>query len=187
MLTEAEVRALLAAAGHETAAGLRDRALLETLYATAVRRQELMDLTVWDIDLGQGLVRAMGKGRRERMLPLGRHAAAALGRYLAEARPMLGARRPNEVALWLGTHGRPLGYGSVPKIVARYARAAGIARRVGAHMLRRSCATHMLRNGASPVVIQQLLGHASLAHLAQYLRLSVGDLRAMHTNTNPGQ
>lgn len=189
VLSEAEAQAMLAAAGDRNPSGLRDRAMLETLYATAVRRQELMGLRIHDADLASGLLRVMGKGRKERVLPLGRHAAAALERYLSEGRPQLVtcARGAPGVALWLGTHGGPLGYESVARIVARYGRLAGIRRPVGAHTLRRSCATHMLRNGASPIAIQQLLGHASLAHLAQYLRLSVCDLKAMHGASDPGR
>lgn len=183
---EAEIRALLAQPNVATPYGVRDRALLEVAYSTAVRLQELTAATVLDVDLSRGTLRVLGKGSKERLVPLGAKAVFWLRRYLREARPKLAGPRPDETALWISHRHGPCTPGAVEKIFSAYAREAGL-RRISPHTLRRACATHMLRRGAHPVQLQFLLGHASLNNLSHYLQVSILDLRKMHRAAPPGR
>lgn len=188
VLTEKQVQSLLRAPDLSTPAGLRDRALLEVLYATGVRRAELVGLSVTGLDLDQQTMRVMGKGRKERVLPLGRHATEYLRRYVEQARPTFApADDPSCDALWLTRFRRPMVPTSVNCLVARHAAAAGIPGSVGPHTLRRTCATHLLRNGAHPSSVAQLLGHSSLRSLSHYLKTTITDLMATHARTRPGR
>lgn len=184
--SEEEMRVLLAQPDVDTPLGLRNRALLETLYSTGLRRQELVGLRTGAVDLKEGVVRVMGKGRRERIVPLGPSAAAWVARYLAEVRPALAGAGSGD-ALWLAHNGRPLDGNALHAMLWRYRRALGILTPIGLHAIRRACATHMLRRGASPVTIQLLLGHATMEHLSQYLRLSIADLQRAHAASRVGQ
>lgn len=189
--TEAEVRRLLEAPDAATPQGIRDRALMETVYSTGVRLSELLGLSVRDPDLDKGVVRVLGKGRKERVVPLGRHAGAWLRRYLQSARAALLAPRKDahheEQAMWLNKYGRPLGMKMVELLCAKYAHAVGIATPITPHALRRACATHLLRNGAHPVEIQTLLGHATLDTLGHYLHVNLPDLKRMHARSKIGR
>ncbi|MGH9365880.1 MAG: tyrosine-type recombinase/integrase [Thermoanaerobaculia bacterium] len=185
ILTEADVCVLLAAPGTDTL-GLRDRAILETLYSSGLRRAELCGLDLYDLDVASGLVRVRGgKGGRDRIVPIGREALAAIRRYLAEARLAL-VRRPKEPALFLAavTHQR-LGLKTMNLIVRSRAEAAGIGRRVTPHVLRHTCATHLLRGGADIRHVQAILGHASVATTQIYTRVAVEDLVAVHARHHP--
>jgi integrase/recombinase XerD len=184
--TEEEMRILLAQPDVSTPVGLRDRAILETIYSAGIRRQETLDLKVGSVDLERGVVRVMGKGQRERMAPLGPAAVEWLVRYLAEARPALAETRSG-VALWLGKNGKPLSGAALQDMLKAYRKAPGIITKIGLHSIRRACATHMLRRGASPVTIQMLLGHADMKHLSQYLRLTISDLQRAHAASRVGQ
>jgi integrase/recombinase XerD len=184
--TEEEMRILLEQPDAATPIGIRDRAVLETLYSAGIRRQELAGLQVGSVNLKGGLLRVMGKGRRERMAPLGPAAVAWLGRYLEEVRPSLAGAASGE-SLWLAQNGKPLDGNALHVMLWRYRKAPGIATPIGLHSIRRACATHMLRRGASPVTIQMLLGHASLDHLGQYLKLSVADLKRAHAASRVGR
>jgi len=183
-----EVRRLLNAPDCSRPLGLRNRAMLEVLYGAAVRREELVRLTVFDVDLQEKTLRALGKGRKERLLPLGTAAARYLEQYLQTARPKLldPANSPTD-ALWLGRCHKPFGIHGVSQIVERYGREAAIGKPVSPHTLRRSCATHMLANGAHPLMVAKLLGHADLSTLSHYLRTSVADLIKMHRKSKPGR
>ena len=184
--TEAQMAVLLAQPDPTTARGVRDRALLETAYSTGARLDELVRLTVGDLDVEGGLVRVMGKGRKERMLPLGREARGRLRQYLAEARPAPPAGRADEGRLWLTKDGRALSGRGIRMMLSRYAKRAGLPP-LSPHAVRRACATHMLRRGAHPVQLQLLLGHADPSTLGRYLRLAEHDIRAMHAAGKPGR
>ncbi len=182
--TEADINLILAHPKTCTPLGLRDRAILETAYGSAMRLSELVSMAVTAVQLDEGTVRITGKGGRERVVPLGEEAVRWLRRYVAEVRPGLVSQVTDR--LWIGVRGMPLSRSAMILIVRTHARAAGVTMRVSPHGFRRACATHMLRRGASPVLIQQQLGHASLKHLGRYLRVSIPDLKATHATTRPG-
>jgi integrase/recombinase XerD len=185
--SEDEIRKLLAQPNVATTCGIRDRTLLETAYATGARREELSRLTVFDVDVDNQRLRVLGKGGKERVLPLGRHAVQWLQRYITQARPKLLKEKLDEPALWIDTHGKQLAYEAFQQILTRHSYAAGIRPAVSPHAMRRACATHMLKNGAHPLQLQMLLGHATLKTLSQYLRLSIAELQQTHKQSNPGQ
>jgi integrase/recombinase XerD len=185
VLTESEVQALLAAPGRD-ALGLRDRAILETLYSTALRRAELCGLDLYDLDVAGELVRVrQGKGRKDRYVPVGEHALEALRRYIHHARPELVAT-PKEPALFVAavTH-RRLGRATLNLIVRKHADVAGIPKRVTPHVLRHTCATHLLQGGADLRHVQAILGHASIATTQVYTRVAAEDLAVVHRRSHP--
>ncbi len=185
--SEEDIRKLLAVPDVAATKGLRDRAIIEVAYSTGARREELCRMSIFDVDSAAGTVRIHGKGNRERVVPLGRRAAHWLEHYLKHARPRLLAAHIDQEALWLGNRGRALSGQAMHVRVRKYANAVGIKPRITLHSLRRACATHMLRRGAHPVQIQMLLGHASMQHLSQYLRLSIREIKAMHAKAKPGK
>ena len=187
-LTEGEVEALLAAVVGDTARALRDRAIVETLYATGVRISELVGLDRRDLDLDDGLVRVLGKGSKERIVPVGRSARDALTAYLADGRPQLA--RPDRSprggeAVILNVRGGRLSRQSCWKIVRTAGERAGVGGRLSPHVLRHSCATHMLERGADIRVVQELLGHASLSTTQVYTKVSPERLRAVYEAAHP--
>jgi integrase/recombinase XerD len=185
--TEADVRKLLAQPDTTTPAGVRDRAYLEMFYSTGIRLEELVGLDLADPILKQGRLRVFGKGRKERVVPLGKHALAWLRQYLKDVRPAF-QKDPDEQALWIGPRaGRRMQAVQIQQDLQRYSRQARLAISISPHALRRACATHMLRNGAHPVQIQMLLGHVTLHNLSQYLRVTVTDMAKMHRRSKPGQ
>jgi len=155
-----DVAALVSAPEADTPLGLRDRALMELLYAAGIRVSELVGLDTADVDLSGGLLRVRGKGRKERMVLIGRPARRALAAYLREGRPRLAAGA--EAALLLNRKGGRLSARGVQGLVRKYALAAGLDQRVFPHLLRHTFATHMLEGGADLRVLQELLGHASI-------------------------
>lgn len=183
-LTVDEVAALVAAPGDDGPVALRDRAILETLYGAGLRISELVALDVDDVDLQEGSVRAMGKGSRERVVPLGRYAVRALEAYLARTRPAL-ARAGSRGALFLNRRGGRLTRQGTTNIIKAMARRAGIARRVTPHMLRHSFATHLLDGGADVRVVQELLGHASVATTQIYTLVTRDRLRDVYFTSHP--
>lgn len=183
--TEEEMRILMAQPKTTTPIGIRDRAILETMYSTGTRRQETVDLKVGSVNLEEATIRVMGKGSRERMVPLGPVAVEWLRRYLAEVRPALAGEESGD-ALWLIMGGKPLNSNVLQVTMWRYRNAPGITTPIGLHTIRRACATHMLRRGASPVTIQMLLGHATMEHLGQYLQLSIKDIQQAHEDSRVG-
>jgi len=184
--TEEEMRILLAQPDLTTRAGIRDRAMLETVYSAGVRRRELLDMTVSCLDLDNGRARIMGKGQRERMVPLGTEAVRWLRVYLQQVRNAE-ARVCSGDALWLAKRGLPMGYANPPQLLVRYSKAPGITTRIGLHSIRRACATHMLRHGASAGAIQLLLGHTDMRHLSQYLNVTISDLKNAHEESRLGK
>ncbi len=157
---------------------VRDRAILELFYSSALRREELIQLRIEDLDLDAGLLRVEhGKGAKDRVLPVGRHAVEWLRRYLAHARPRLASTSVMTSLVFLSKRGNPLDGPSVRGIVMRWAEAAGIAKAVSPHALRRSCATEMMRHGAGAGHVKDLLGHEDFSSLDAYVRLVITDLK----------
>ena len=183
-----EVERLLAAPGTDDAVGLRDRALLELLYASGARVSEACGLTLQALDVGQALVRLDGKGGKERIVPLGAPALDALDAYLIRGRPALTAAAPSGSravdAVLVNASGGALGVRDARTIVERCARIAGVGH-VTPHTLRHSFATHLLEGGADLRVVQELLGHASLATTQRYTHRSRGRLREVHAMAHP--
>lgn len=188
-LSEREIEALLAAPDFSTPTGLRDRAMLELMYAAGLRVSELTGLAATAVNLRQGALRVMGKGGKERLVPLGEEALHWLQRYLAEARPVLAGKRA-PAALFLN----PAGPGAVEapsrqqfwQLVKRHAAAAGIdPRRISPHGLRHSFATHLLNHGADLRALQMLLGHASLSTTQIYTLVAREQLKRLHAQHHP--
>ncbi len=184
--TRGQVKALLAQPDTGTALGLRNRALLEFLYGSGTRIAETVGVDVADIDLDERTARVHGKGNRTRVVPVSRPCIRWVGRYLKDSRGRLLRTGVTSPALWISSRGGRLGRAAVEVLCRQYSREAGIGPPIPPHGLRRAMATHMLQNGASPVAIQNILGHADLSHLSQYLRLSITDLREMHSRSLPG-
>lgn len=185
--SEDDMKHLLAQPDISTATGIRDRAVIETFYSTGARLSELTGMNVYDVDVKQGRIRITGKGKKERVVPLGKQAVIWIDRYLMEVRPKFLRKNPDEFALWLGFAGRRIHHLTVERFVKDYGKKAGIAVPVTPHALRRACATHMLRGGAHPVEIQMLLGHASLQTLSRYLKVTITDMMKTHAKGKPGK
>lgn len=183
-LTLEEIECLLAQPGGEGPLRLRDRALLELAYASGLRVSELCGLERPRIDLSGRVVSVAGKGGKERMVPFGRPAASALREYLERARPVLAARARHD-RMFVNARGGPLSRMGFWKILRGHARAAGIGTRVHPHALRHSFATHLLQGGADLRVVQELLGHASVATTAIYTHLDRAYLREVHRTFHP--
>ena len=185
-LSEAEVTRLLDAPFPETPAwlGLRDRAILEVFYAGGLRLAELAGLRIESYLVDEALLRVIGKGNKERIVPLGRAAVAALGKWLAEGRPAL-VREKSGGEVFLGRNGGRLTTTRLQQVVKEVARRAGIEKNVYPHLLRHSFATHLLSHGADLRVIQELLGHASLATTQIYTHVDATRLRDVHDRFHP--
>jgi integrase/recombinase XerD len=183
-LTEAEVEALLDAVPGDGPRPRRDRAILEVLYAGGLRISELVGLDLGDVDLYDGLVRVLGKGNKERVAPLGRTAREAVGDYLTTGRPEL-VGRTTTTALFLNARGGRLTRQGAWLIVRAAGDRAGLSGRLFPHVLRHSCATHMLDRGADIRVVQELLGHASLSTTQVYTKVSPERLRAVYDAAHP--
>lgn len=169
VLTLDEVEALLAAPAQDSAAGLRDAAMLELLYATGLRVSELCQLRVADVNLERGVLLATGKGRKQRIVPIGESAVALVARYLREARPA--ADRQRSEALFLSRLGGALTRQAFWKLLRRHAVVAGITKVISPHKLRHSFATHLLERGADLRAVQAMLGHADISTTQIYTHL----------------
>jgi tyrosine recombinase XerC len=183
-LYQEDLEKLLAAPNPGTPLGLRDRALLETLYATGLRVSELVNLTVAQARAASEL-RVVGKGGRERIVLLGRPAQAAIERYLEAGRPHLLRQRSDPGHLFLNARGGPLTDRSVRRVVHRHVLRACAQHDIGPHALRHTFATHLLENGADLRVVQELLGHASLATTQIYTHVTRRHLREVYDQTHP--
>ncbi len=184
VLTVAEVEAILAAPRGEDPRAIRDRAVLELAYATGLRVSELVGLTLESLDLEEDLVRCVGKGSRERIVPFGGKARAALLRYLDAARGTF-LRGRAERAIFLTRLGRPFTRMGYFKLLRECARAAGVTTRVSPHTLRHSCATHLLEGGCDLRVVQEVLGHRSIETTKIYTHLDRNRLRETHQRFHP--
>lgn len=186
ILSVPEVEAILAEADPATRYGLRDRAMLELLYSTGLRRMEVAHLALYDVDANRRLVFVReGKGAKDRVVPIGERALAWLERYLTEARPQLIAVERD--ALFITDYGEPVSPEFVAAHVKRYMEFAGIHKPGATHLLRHAMATHMLEAGADVRVLQALLGHAQLNTTEIYTHVSIEHLRAIHDATHPAR
>ena len=188
-LTEAEVDRLLAAVVATDPAALRDRALLEFLYATGARISEACGLSLGDLDRENRLVRVFGKGAKERIVPFGRAAAAAMDEWLTAGRqhmePARWARRGDQEAVFLNTRGARLSRQAAWAIVKKYGELVGLADKLSPHVLRHSCATHLLDHGADLRIVQEMLGHASISTTQVYTKVSQERLWAVYRQAHP--
>jgi integrase/recombinase XerD len=188
-LSEAEVRTLIDAPDPATLRGLRDRAMLSVAYAAGLRVSELVGLRVSDLDLSRGLVAALGKGNKRRIVPLGDVALDRLGAYLtaraaAKAKPRAALEKSSPL-VFLSPRGGALTRQGFWKIVGRYARAMGIRGRVHPHQLRHSFATHLLAGGADLRSVQTMLGHSSVATTEIYTHVSRDQVKLAHRRSHP--
>lgn len=175
---------LLDAPDPETASGRRDRALLELLYATGARVSEVSGLRLRDLDLAQGQITVMGKGSKERLIPLHKVAVSRLRDYLSEARPILSVGTATD-SVFLSTRGRQLSADAIRRIFKRWLSAAGVASSLSPHSMRHTFATHMVENGADLRTIQELLGHVALSTTQIYTHMSMKRLQDVHRSAHP--
>jgi integrase/recombinase XerD len=181
-----EVGRLIEAPNEQEPLYLRDRAILEMLYGTGLRASELVSLRSGDVNLQIGYVRCIGKGRRERIVPLGRCAVEAVGKYVASLRSKLVNTTKGE-ELFVSRTGRPLDRHNLWRLVGRYARRAGLGTRVTPHVLRHCFASHLLSGGADLRVVQELLGHVDVATTQVYTHVDRERLRGIHARFHPRQ
>ena len=184
VLSYAEVQRLLAVPKGTEATSLRDRALLELMYACGLRASETISLEVGDVDKRNSVVRARGKGSKERLIPVGKSALAAVSVYLRSGRPQL-VKDPSERTLFLNFRGGPLTRQGLYKIILRCAEKAGLEGRMSPHTLRHSFATHLLSGGCDLRSVQEMLGHADLATTQLYTHLSGEDLKQAYFDAHP--
>ena len=175
---------LLASPHGSEPTALRDRALLEVMYACGLRASEMIGLEMADIDMHEGFVRARGKGSKERLVPLGRQAIAAISAYLRGGRPKLLGER-HEPKLFVNFRGGPLTRQGLYKIVQRHARDVGLDGKMSPHTLRHSFATHLLAGGCDLRAVQEMLGHADIATTQMYTHLSGDRLKQVYFEAHP--
>lgn len=184
VLSPAEIERLLEQPGTACPASLRDKAMLELLYATGLRVSELVSLTLPDLNLEMGYIRCFGKGSKERIVPLGQMADAALRRYLERGRPHI-VKRAAEATVFLNHHGRRMTRQGFWLIIRAAAKSAGIERTVTPHMLRHSFATHLLDHGADLRAVQEMLGHADISTTQIYTHVTKARLKEVYDKTHP--
>jgi integrase/recombinase XerD len=184
VLSYAEVQKLLAQPRGDEPSAIRDRALLEVMYASGLRATEAISLEVRDVDLEHGVLRAQGKGSKERVVPVGAKAIAAVRAYLRSGRPRL-VRSADESKLFLNFRGGPLTRQGLYKIVLRHADSAGLKGRMSPHTLRHSFATHLLAGGCDLRSVQEMLGHADLSTTQLYTHLSGEELKEIYFKAHP--
>ena len=184
VMTEREVTALLAAPDTRTPAGLRNRAILELLYATGARVSEVSRMTPDSLHLDLGYVRCLGKGSKERIVPVGSEAVAAITEYLAGGRPALLKGRESPY-LFPGRRSARLTRKAIWQVLKKTALKAGVGRRISPHTLRHSFATHLLEHGADLRAVQEMLGHANIATTQLYTHVDRSRLKAIHRKFHP--
>lgn len=181
-----QVETLIEAANiDDSPLGLRDRALIELLYATGARISEVVSLSIDDFDRDNGVVRLFGKGAKERIVPVGRYALAALDAYLVQSRPILGLKGTGSPAIFLNTLGRPLSRQSAWAVLQSAAKRANLSEHISPHTLRHSFATHLLNGGADVRVVQEMLGHASVTTTQIYTKVTIDHLREVYATSHP--
>lgn len=180
-----EIQALLDAKSADDPISLRDRALLEILYGTGARISEAVNLTADDIDTESGFIRYFGKGRKERIVPLGSYAVTALEAYIVRARPVLAAKGSGTSVLFLNKRGRPLSRQSAWGIIQEASEIAGLGKKVSPHSLRHSFATHLLQGGADVRIVQEMLGHSSVTTTQIYTRVTRDTMREVYATAHP--
>jgi integrase/recombinase XerD len=165
--------------------GVRDRAILETFYSTGIRRMELTNLSIYDLDVGRGtLIVRQGKGKKDRVVPIGERALDWIDRYITDVRPTL-VVDPNEPTLFLTAYGEPISNDSLSAWVTRYVDAAAIGKKGSCHLFRHTMATLMLEAGADVRFIQEMLGHQKLDTTQLYTQVSIRELKRIHELTHP--
>jgi integrase/recombinase XerD len=183
-LTEEDVESLLAAPNVDDAQGLRDKAMLETLYASGLRVTELVSMNVAQVSQDMGVVRIIGKGSKERLVPLGEEALSWIRRYLADARPqILNGRRTD--ALFVTARGEPMSRQAFWYLIRRYSAQAALGKPISPHTLRHAFATHLLNHGADLRVVQMLLGHADISTTQIYTHVARERLKQLHAKHHP--
>lgn len=186
VLSVSEIEQILKVPNLKKWMGIRDRAILETMYATGMRVSELTTLCIDNINISVGFLKCTGKGGKERIVPVGRQAREILQRYIDKIRPGLLKEKTTPVRfVFLSRLGKPLSRQSIWKIIKRYANAAGIKKRIMPHTLRHSFATHMLERGADLRVVQELLGHADISTTQIYTHIDKDRLKAIHHKYHP--
>jgi integrase/recombinase XerD len=185
-LTVAEMQKLLNAPNLSLRTGIRDKAVLELLYCTAIRKNELLNLEVYHADLkDQVLYVRKAKGRKQRVVPLGNNATKYLKEYLEKIRPHYAKKNPKERKLFLSNAGLPLTGGALQCLIRTQRIAAGIKKPVSAHAFRRSCATHLIQQGADVRYVQKLLGHSRLKTMQFYTKVMPVEVKQTHEKTHP--
>jgi len=187
VLSAEEAERILNVADVKSALGLRDRAILETFYSTGIRRAELVNLHVHEVDADRGTVMIRdGKGKRDRLIPIGERALAWIRKYLNEVRPQL-ALAADEGVLFLGLGGEALGVRSLGLLVSDYVKRSGVNKSGSCHLFRHTMATLMLENGADIRFVQVMLGHAQLTSTQVYTQVAIRALKEIHTATHPAR
>jgi integrase/recombinase XerD len=184
ILSRAQVNQLIAAPNPKSSLFARDVAILELLYASGLRATELCELKVRDVNLQVGCVRVLGKGMKERIVPLGRAAAEAVQRYMSESRAALEKSGRSEL-LFLSRSGKPLERVGLWMLVEKYGRTSGLLKRISPHTLRHCFATHLIGGGADLRVVQELLGHSDIATTQIYTHVDQDRLRSIHKKFHP--
>jgi integrase/recombinase XerD len=183
-LSEPEVAQLIQAAGGKTPLEIRDRAIVELLYASGLRVSELCGARLENLDLEQGFIRVIGKGNKQRLVPVGSGAREALGRYLASGRPELVSKKTGG-EVFLSVRGRKLTNQRIWQLLGELAKRAGLSKDVHPHMLRHSFATHLLQGGADLRIIQEMLGHADISTTQVYTHVDTRGLHKAHRQFHP--
>ena len=180
-----EVESLLSAPNLKNWQGIRDKAFLELMYATGMRVSEAADLKVIDLNMDVGFLKCIGKGQKERIIPVGKKAKEAVKRYLDKARPVLTKKNPQVPNLLLNRFGKRISRQSLWSVIKVYATKAKIKKRLTPHVLRHSFATHILERGADLRVVQELLGHANISTTQIYTHITKDRLKAIHQKYHP--
>ena len=187
LLTHQEVEQVINQPKVSEPLGIRDRAILETFYSTGIRRTELINLRLYDLGLDQGtLMVRLGKGRKDRVVPIGDRALKWIDKYLIEVRPHW-VMEPDEGYLFITIDGDPLSQNRLSDLARGYIQAAGINKPGSCHVFRHAMATHMLENGADIRIIQAILGHEALSTTETYTHVSIQHIKAVHTDTHPAR
>ena len=188
VLTIQEVQKVLQQPNMGLRTGIRDRAIMEILYATGIRAGELRTLEVYDVDLKEEVLFVRkGKGRKQRVVPLGKNAAQYLREYLEKVRPRWAKKNPKERRLILSSSGLPITHGNVSANLYMHTRNAGVKKGASPHMFRRSCATHLIQNGADIRYVQKLLGHSNLKTTQQYTKVMPVEVKKTHKEYHPNE
>ncbi|MCP3890417.1 MAG: tyrosine-type recombinase/integrase [Desulfobulbaceae bacterium] len=186
VLTIEEMQLLLQQPNLSLRIQVRDKAIMETLYSSGIRLNELVQLTIHDVDLGDKvLFIRKGKGNRQRVVPIGRNAIKYLKEYLTNIRPRYAKKKKEERKLFLTNEGKPLTGNTIRTALFYYKKSAGITKNASPHSFRRSCATHLLQQGADIRYVQQLLGHRNIKTTQLYTRVYPVDLKQTHNTTHP--
>ncbi|MCP3891285.1 MAG: tyrosine-type recombinase/integrase, partial [Desulfobulbaceae bacterium] len=186
VLTIEEMQLLLKQPNLSLRMQIRDRAIMETLYSSGIRLNELVHLTIFDVDLKDRVLHIRkGKGNRQRVVPIGRNAVKYLKEYLHEIRPRYAKKNPKGRNLFLTDEGKPITGNTIRTALFYYKKAAGIGKTASPHSFRRSCATHLLQQGADIRYVQKLLGHRHIRTTQLYTRVYPTDLKKTHDRTHP--